>query len=174
MSEHTQEPLVDTTPLVRPAQHERQKSLEKLYADRPTAHELKERHILLDTDAAPQDSGAGLQSAQHALEQQRISDSLKKNLEHRPTKEDLVERNILSSTSAAPGIQAQQKELEKHMRADSLNEKLSHRPPPEELLHKGVLKEDPTSPVEGMDRESAEKRYEEAIEEEYAKREGGA
>lgn len=47
------EPLIDTTPIVRPAQHERQKSLEKLYADRPTAHELKERHILLDTDAAP-------------------------------------------------------------------------------------------------------------------------
>lgn len=55
MSEQTQnqEPLVDTAPIVRPAQHERQKSLEKLYADRPTAHELKERHILLDTDAAP-------------------------------------------------------------------------------------------------------------------------
>lgn len=60
------------------------------------------------------------------------------------------------------------------MRADSLNEKLSHRPQPEELVHKGVLKEDPTSPIEGGDRESAEKRYEEAIEEEYAKREGGA
>lgn len=58
------------------------------------------------------------------------------------------------------------------MRADSLNEKLSHRPQPEELVHKGVLKEDPTSPVEGG--QSAEKRYEEAIEEEYAKREGGA
>ncbi|KAF5868085.1 putative rpel repeat protein [Botrytis fragariae] len=168
MSEQTQEPLVDTSSVVRPAQHERQKSLEKLYADRPTAHELKERHILLDTDAAP-----GIQSAQHALEQQRISDSLKKNLEHRPTKEDLVERNILSSTTAAPGIQAQQKELEKHMRADSLNEKLSHRPQPEELVNKGVLKEDPTSPIEGSN-ESAEKRYEEAIEEEYAKREGGA
>lgn len=59
------------------------------------------------------------------------------------------------------------------MRADSLNDKLSHRPQPEELVSKGVLKEDPTSPVEG-NRESAEKRYEEAIEEEYAKREGGA
>ena len=53
MSEQTQEALVDTSSVVRPAQHERQKSLEKLYADRPTAHELKERHILLDTDAAP-------------------------------------------------------------------------------------------------------------------------
>lgn len=59
------------------------------------------------------------------------------------------------------------------MRADSLNEKLSHRPQPEELMNKGVLKEDPTSPIEGGNA-SAEKRYEEAIEEEYAKREGGA
>ena len=58
------------------------------------------------------------------------------------------------------------------MRADSLNEKLSHRPQPEELVNKGVLKEDPTSPIE--DKEEAGKRYEEAIEEEYAKREGGA
>jgi hypothetical protein len=65
----------------------------------------------------------------------------------------------------APGIQAQQKELKKHMRADSLNEKIAHRPSPEELIKEGVLREDPRSP---------EERYEEAIEEEYAKREGGA
>lgn len=51
------------------------------------------------------------------------------------------------------------------MRADSLNEKISHRPPPEKLISEGVLHEDPRSP---------EERYEEAIEEEYAKREGGA
>ncbi|PQE22950.1 rpel repeat protein [Rutstroemia sp. NJR-2017a BBW] len=112
---------------------------------------------------------SGIQSAQHSLEQQRISDSLKKGLEKRPTKEDLVERNILPSTSAAPGIQAQQKELQKHMRADSLNEKISHRPTPEELVKQGVLHEDPTSPTA-----DPEKKYEEAIEEEYAKREGGA
>jgi hypothetical protein len=51
------------------------------------------------------------------------------------------------------------------MRADSLNEKISHRPKPEDLIKQGVLHEDPTSPDE---------TYEEKIEEEYAKREGGA
>jgi hypothetical protein len=51
------------------------------------------------------------------------------------------------------------------MRADSLNEKISHRPKPEDLIKEGVLHEDPTSP---------DKKYEERIEEEYAKREGGA
>lgn len=51
------------------------------------------------------------------------------------------------------------------MRADSLNEKISHRPPPEKLLKEGVLLDDPRSP---------EEKYAEAIEAEYAKREGGA
>jgi hypothetical protein len=51
------------------------------------------------------------------------------------------------------------------MRADSLNEKIAHRPSPEELIKEGVLQEDPRSPDE---------KYDEAIEEEYAKREGGA
>ena len=51
------------------------------------------------------------------------------------------------------------------MRVDSLNDKISNRPSPEELIKKGVLDEDPRSP---------EEKYEEAIEEEYAKREGGA
>jgi hypothetical protein len=51
------------------------------------------------------------------------------------------------------------------MRADSLNEKISHRPKPEDLIKEGILNEDPTSP---------DKQYEERIEEEYAKREGGA
>jgi hypothetical protein len=55
------------------------------------------------------------------------------------------------------------------MRADSLNEKISHRPSPAELIKEGVLKEDPTSP-----NEDADKLYEERIEDEYAKREGGA
>jgi len=156
----TEESTVDTSPILKPGGHERQNSLEKHLISRPTPQELKERHILLNTDAAP-----GLQSTQHALEQQRISDSLKKGLEKRPAKEDLIERNILPDTTAAPSIQAQQKELEKHMRADSLNEKISHRPSPEQLLKQGVLQEDPTSP---------DKLYEEAIEGEYAKREGGA
>jgi hypothetical protein len=52
------------------------------------------------------------------------------------------------------------------MRKDSLNEKISHRPSPEELIKQGVLHEDPTSPDEAT--------YEEKMEEEYAKREGGA
>lgn len=51
------------------------------------------------------------------------------------------------------------------MRADSLNDKISHRPSPEKLVKEGVLHEDPRS---------AEEKYEEAIEDEYAKREGGA
>jgi len=136
--------------------HKRQDSLEKHLQHRPDPQELKERHILLDTKAAP-----ALQSAAVELERQRAADSLRKGLEKRPDREELVERNILPDSHAAPGIQGQQKELEKHMRADSLNEKLSNRPKPDELLQKGVLTEDPTS-------------YEEKMEDEYAKREGGA
>lgn len=51
------------------------------------------------------------------------------------------------------------------MRADSLNDKISHRPPPEKLVEEGVLHEDPRS---------ADEKYAEAINDEYAKREGGA
>jgi len=51
------------------------------------------------------------------------------------------------------------------MRADSLNEKIAHRPSPETLIKEGLLHDDPRSP---------EEKYAEAIEEEYAKREGGA
>ena len=46
-----------------------------------------------------------------------------------------------------------------------MNEKISHRPPPELLLKEGVLHDDPRS---------AEEKYAEAMEDEYAKREGGA
>ncbi|ERS99593.1 RPEL repeat protein [Sporothrix schenckii 1099-18] len=92
-------------------------------------------------------------------------DSLEQHLQNRPNREELVQKNILPDSTAAPGLQAHQKQLEKSMRADSLNDKISHRPSPEELIKKGVLDEDPRS---------AEERYEEAIEEEYAKREGGA
>ena len=56
-------------------------------------------------------------------------------------------------------------QLQRSMRADSLNDKIAHRPTPEELIKKGVLDEDPRSP---------EEKYAEAIEDEYAKREGGA
>ncbi|KAK2067833.1 hypothetical protein P8C59_001539 [Phyllachora maydis] len=92
-------------------------------------------------------------------------DSLEKHLAQRPERQELVDKNILSASTAAPGLQAQQKELAKHMRADSLNDKLAHRPEPEKLVKEGVLHEDPRSP---------EERYAEAIEDEYAKREGGA
>jgi hypothetical protein len=91
--------------------------------------------------------------------------SLENHLLHRPERQELVEKNILPASNAAPGLQAQQKELEKHMRADSLNEKIAHRPSPETLLKKDILHEDPRSP---------EEKYAEAIEDEYAKREGGA
>ncbi|KAK7738574.1 hypothetical protein SLS53_006095 [Cytospora paraplurivora] len=93
--------------------------------------------------------------------------SLEKQLLQRPGKAELIEKNILPASSAAPGLLAQQKELQKHMRADSLNEKIAHRPSPDDLIKKGVLspEEDPRSPDE---------KYKEAIEGEYAKREGGA
>ncbi|KIH94673.1 rpel repeat protein [Sporothrix brasiliensis 5110] len=104
------------------------------------------------------------QSSSAAVDQTPISpvrptnavrrDSLEQHLQNRPNREELVQ-----------SLQAHQKQLEKSMRADSLNDKISHRPSPEELIKKGVLDEDPRS---------AEERYEEAIEEEYAKREGGA
>jgi len=51
------------------------------------------------------------------------------------------------------------------MRQDSLNEKIAHRPSPDDLLKKDILHDDPRSP---------EEKYAEAIEDEYAKREGGA
>ena len=72
------------------------------------------------------------------------------------------------------------------MRRDSLNEKLAHRPDPEALLKEGVLHEDPRSPktkaadaeadkkVAAEEKEKNDKKYEEAMEDEYAKREGGA
>ncbi|KAI1849084.1 hypothetical protein JX265_013099 [Neoarthrinium moseri] len=91
--------------------------------------------------------------------------SLEQHLSHRPDRHELVEKNILPASTAAPSLQEKQKELEKHMRADSLNDKISHRPAPEQLIKEGVLHEDPRSP---------EEKYAEAIEDEYAKREGGA
>jgi hypothetical protein len=58
------------------------------------------------------------------------------------------------------------------MRADSLNEKISHRPKPEDLIKEGILTEDPTEVSD--EQRAKDKLYEERIEEEYAKREGGA
>jgi hypothetical protein len=80
----------------------------------------------------------------------------------------LLSGNILPSTHAAPAIVGQQRELEKHMRADSLNEKIAHRPDREALIKEGILTEEPVSS------EEADRLYEERIEDEYAKREGGA
>ncbi|OAQ73421.1 RPEL repeat protein [Pochonia chlamydosporia 170] len=107
--------------------------------------------------------------------------SLENHLMHRPNRTELVEsgifhnrtknlnifrtENILPASSAAPGLLAHQKELERNMLEDKLNDKISHRPNPEDLVKEGVLREDPRS---------AEQKYEEAIEDEYAKREGGA
>ncbi|KAK0714272.1 hypothetical protein B0T21DRAFT_296926 [Apiosordaria backusii] len=96
---------------------------------------------------------------------QARKNSLEHHLTHRPDRQELINRNILPASTAAPAIQAQQKELEKQMRADSLNEKIAHRPAPEAVLEKHIIHEDPRSP---------EDKYAEAIEDEYAKREGGA
>ncbi len=58
MAEPTQDPreaVIDETPIspVRTASHVRQNSLEKHLQSRPDPKELKDRHILLDTNAAP-------------------------------------------------------------------------------------------------------------------------
>ncbi|CAK3982448.1 related to RPEL repeat [Lecanosticta acicola] len=115
---------------------ERRNSLEKHLQNRPEEQDLKDRHILLDTTAAP-----ALQARAAELERQRITDNLKKGLAKRPEKDELVERNILPDSSAAPAIQANQKELEKHMRADHLDKALQQRPEKEELIKEGILKE---------------------------------
>lgn len=53
--ETTREVTIDETPIspVRPSNHIRQNSLEKHLQHRPDPQELKNRHILLDTNAAP-------------------------------------------------------------------------------------------------------------------------
>ncbi|KAF5238589.1 hypothetical protein HYE67_009397 [Fusarium culmorum] len=96
--------------------------------------------------------------------------SLEAHLKHRPERSELVEKNILPASNAAPGLQAHQKELEKHMLEDKLNDKISHRPDPESLIKEGVLRDDPRD----VTQDEAAKKYDEAIEDEYAKREGGA
>ncbi|KAL8659484.1 MAG: hypothetical protein Q9202_007098 [Teloschistes flavicans] len=138
MDEEAKPPKIDETPI---SPIERRNSLEKHLQTRPDMKHLKDRHILLDTNAAP-----ALQSAAQDLERQRATDSLKKGLEKRPEREELIEKNILPDSNAAPAIQGQQRELEKHMRADSLEEKMKHRPKPEDLIKEGILQadEDPT------------------------------
>ncbi|KAF9895213.1 hypothetical protein FE257_000115 [Aspergillus nanangensis] len=116
---------------------ERRNSLEKHLLTRPDRQDLKERHILLDTDVAP-----SLQAARQELARQRATDTLKKQLEHRPEREQLVERNILPATNAAPALQANARELEKHMLADNLDHKIQKRPQPEDLISQGILNEE--------------------------------
>ncbi|TKA69801.1 hypothetical protein B0A55_06463 [Friedmanniomyces simplex] len=123
---------VDATPIVSPL--ERRNSLEKHLQTRPEEQDLKNRHILLDTTAAP-----ALQAKQAVLERQRITDNLKKGLSKRPEKEDLVEKNILPDSTAAPALQEKQRELERHMRANSLEKHLQARPKAEELVKEGIL-----------------------------------
>ena len=157
---------VDNTPI---SPVERRNSLEKHLQTRPDPQDLKDRHILLDTNAAPcvifLDSlhtelslRRSLQAAAQELERQRATDNLKKGLERRPERDELVEReypthisfapyrddnhaagNILPDTTAAPALQEKQKELEKHMRMNSLEQKLQNRPKPDELVKDGIL-----------------------------------
>ncbi|OIW25969.1 hypothetical protein CONLIGDRAFT_635728 [Coniochaeta ligniaria NRRL 30616] len=154
-------PTVDETPISPSRPYpERKNSLEKLLTNRPSPDELKQKNILPNSSAAP-----AIQAQQKELDKHMRADSLNEKIAHRPSPDELRQKNILPDTSAAPALQAQQKELQKHMRADSLNEKIAHRPSPEELIKEGVLQDDPRSP---------EEKYAEAIEDEYAKREGGA
>ncbi|KAF7186247.1 Myocardin-related transcription factor B [Pseudocercospora fuligena] len=132
MATNPSEAGVETT---SPSILERRNSLEKHLQHRPDEQDLKDRHILLDTTAAP-----ALQARQQELERQRITDNLKKGLSHRSDKETLIAKNILPESTAAPAIQAQQKELEHHMRADSLEKALKDRPTQEQLVKDGILK----------------------------------
>ncbi|RDW87122.1 RPEL repeat-containing protein [Aspergillus mulundensis] len=85
----TSTPTVDTTSLaISPI--ERRDSLEKHLMTRPDPQDLKDRHILLDTNVAP-----SIQAMRQKLDRQQVSDNLKKNLEHRPERDELVEREFL-------------------------------------------------------------------------------
>ncbi|KAL4882413.1 hypothetical protein BJY04DRAFT_187033 [Aspergillus karnatakaensis] len=86
-------PTTDPSPISL----ERRDSLEKHLLTRPDPQDLKDRHILLDTNVAP-----SIQAAAQKLDRQRASDNLKKNLEHRPEREELVDRHILPKDEAAP------------------------------------------------------------------------
>ncbi|KAL1587411.1 hypothetical protein WHR41_03888 [Cladosporium halotolerans] len=125
---------VDASPI---SPVERRNSLEKHLQTRPDAEDLKNRHILLDTAAAP-----ALQAKQAELERQRNTDNLKKGLSRRMERGELVERNILPDSTAAPALQGHQKDLEKHMRADSLEKQLQNRPKPDDLIREGILQAD--------------------------------
>lgn len=97
---------VDETP-INPSLPERRNSIEKHLQTRPDMKDLKDRHILLDTNVAPYvlvdstvrmgswlltDVCRALQAASQDLDRQRAQNSLKKNLEKRPNRDELVER----------------------------------------------------------------------------------
>ncbi|KAJ8612188.1 hypothetical protein MRB53_037578 [Persea americana] len=124
----------DGTEQVKSISPQRRESLEKHLQQRPDPQELKQKHILLDTNAAP-----SLQSKQLELERQRATDSLKKGLGTRADRDELVEKNILPATTAAPALQSSQRELQKHMRKDSLEKALQTRPKKDELIEEGIL-----------------------------------
>ncbi|KAL4792248.1 hypothetical protein BDV19DRAFT_392248 [Aspergillus venezuelensis] len=92
----TEPPTVDTTSLTT-SPLERRDSLEKHLLTRPDPQDLKDRHILLDTNVAP-----SIQAMRQKLDRQQVSDNLKKNLESRPEREELVERHILPADEKAP------------------------------------------------------------------------
>ena len=71
MAEATQNSGIDDSPIAPTL--ERRNSLEKQLSNRPEEQDLKNRHILLDTTAAP-----ALQAKAAELERQRITDNLKK------------------------------------------------------------------------------------------------
>lgn len=72
---------------------EQREALARHLQTRPEEQDLKNRHILLDTTAAP-----ALQAKALELERQRVTDSLKKGLANRPEKEILVERKFIASS----------------------------------------------------------------------------
>ena len=94
---------IDSSPIAD-SQLERRNSLEKHLLTRPDAQDLKDRHILLDTNVAPYcplfrnrwldriNVTRSLQATRESLSRNRASDNLKKNLEKRPDREALVER----------------------------------------------------------------------------------
>ena len=94
----TQPPTLNTSPEnagidispISPA--DRRNSLEKHLQTRPEEQDLKNRHILLDTNAAP-----SLQAKALELERQRATDNLKKGLGKRPERGELVDREFDSS-----------------------------------------------------------------------------
>ena len=104
MAEETEQSKVDETHI---SPIERRNSLEKHLQTRPDPQDLKDRHILLDTNAAPYvvhnlkslayllKTHRALQSAAQDLERQRATDSLKKGLEKRPERDELIERRPL-------------------------------------------------------------------------------